>query len=103
MRTLLSALWGHSADEPLVATLGPTRWIVRTDCHECFVDVACEPNKNFAFVEVSLLSTHHGFWKRGLRARCKRNISSAPVMGLGSLNASWAAVGGILATNPPIA
>jgi len=46
------------------------RWLVKTACHECLIDI--EWDRELPFVQVSLLSTHTGFWARGLGARVQQ-------------------------------
>jgi len=47
-----------------------TRWITKTDCHDCFISVeSSERDESWKWVSVDLMSTHHGWWSRGLRVR----------------------------------
>lgn len=46
------------------------RWLVKTSCHVCFIDVEhSEQHDEFRWIGISLLSTHAGWWSGRLRTR----------------------------------
>ena len=51
-------------------SVGSTRWLVSTNCHECFIDIEhSEAGIDCRWISVGLLSTHMGWWNGRLRAR----------------------------------
>jgi hypothetical protein len=51
---------------------GMTRWLVETNCHECFIDVeSSEKNDEWKWISIGLLSTHTGWWNGLLGTRLR--------------------------------
>lgn len=60
---------------PNPVQIAPDRWLVRTGCHQCFVDVeAGASDPTFRFVVVSLMSGHPDLWTNGLRRRLRQAL-----------------------------
>ena len=47
------------------------RWLVKTSCHDCFVDVECSASSDWKWVNMSLLSGHPEYLLGRLRQRVK--------------------------------
>jgi hypothetical protein len=59
-------------DAPSVHQITPDRFLVSTSCHECFLDIERTRGGDvFVDIQVSRLSTHQGWWSRGMGPRIR--------------------------------